>query len=127
MSKRNLNVSLTKESIALRKLRTKSNLSLGQLSELLKLSKTRVAQMENGRANISSLYIENFLAVTGFNNADWNNEINCNEIISISKNLPIEQEGNSHAIKWECLRIIEKLSDHKVTLLKMYLDVLQDS
>lgn len=75
MSKRNQIIKETAESLALKELRNHSGLSARKLAEQMKVSHTRVYQMESGREDITEEYIEKFLEAVQVSRVDWNKEI----------------------------------------------------
>jgi len=75
MSKRNQQIKMSDESIALKNMRIKAGLGIRKLAERMNYSHTRVHQMESGRDEITDSYIEMFLKATGFSKEDWLIEI----------------------------------------------------
>ncbi len=71
MGRRTKIISVTKESKALKKLRTMKGLSVRKVADLLGVSHTLVSHLELGRANISKEYIGKFLKALHFSPEDW--------------------------------------------------------
>lgn len=69
--KRNRKIELSKEAIALKRMREFRNLSVRKLGDLLSVSFTTVSHMENGRAEIHSEYLNSFLRTLEFGIEDW--------------------------------------------------------
>ncbi len=71
MSKRTKQIIETPQSIALKQLRIKREVSLQKLADLMDLSKALVHQMETGRANITQEYIQKILVALEYSMADF--------------------------------------------------------
>lgn len=74
--KRNRKIELSKEAIALKKMREFRSLSLRNVGDRLNVSFTTVSHMENGRAEIHGEYLNSFLRALEFNTEDWNCFVN---------------------------------------------------
>lgn len=69
--KRNRKIELSKEAIALKKMREFRNLSVRSVGDLLSVSFTTVSHMENGRAEIHGEYLNAFLVALEFTTEEW--------------------------------------------------------
>ena len=74
MSRRNKTISVSVESIALKEMRIKANLSVRKLADEMNISFARVHQMESGRDDVHESYVKEFLNATGFSWSDWQSE-----------------------------------------------------
>jgi transcriptional regulator with XRE-family HTH domain len=101
MSKRNKEIILTSESKALKKLRTDHDYSLAEVSRLMNISRTRVHQMESGKENIGSSYIDNFLTALNIERVTW-------EIVAL---------GSYDQARNECILLIKGLDNSKLEAL----------
>lgn len=71
MSKRNQIIKETAESLALKELRNHSGLSVRKLAEQMKISHTRVYQMESGREDIPETHVKTFIKALDISEKDW--------------------------------------------------------
>jgi len=104
MSKRNQKVIETELSITLRELRTENSLSVRKLAELMNISKSRVHQMESGRENISSEYIQKFLSAIDYSYEEWQIKLGTNK-------------NNRNELREKCHNIIDKIDSEKLNWL----------
>jgi len=118
MSKRIKYIINSPESLALKKLREKSGLSLRKLADLMDVSFTRVHQLESGRDEVTNGYIEKFLSVTGLNQDDWVFAVSGSPKRKVTfRDVP--KNVNHHEIediRIQCLKIISKLHPNKLKL-----------
>ena len=102
MSKRNKEIIETKESLALKSIRTKGKKSLSYVANSLNLSRARVHQFEQGRETITSEYIDSFLKVMEVETEHWNSLIG--------------NKSHYYDLRRECIEKINKLDNSKLEL-----------
>jgi transcriptional regulator with XRE-family HTH domain len=103
MSKRNEIKKVSAESIALKKLRIKSELSIRKLSDLMNLSRTRISQMESGRDEVSEQYVLKFLTALKLTLADFENQIGTKKSSSKLREICIELVSNLEPSRLEAV------------------------
>ena len=103
MSRRNKMIKVSSESVALKEIREKANLSLRKLADLMDLSFARVHQMESGKENVNEEYVRKFLKATGHNWEDW--------LTRISKTRP------SDALRNKCHEALDAIEPSKLQLI----------
>lgn len=102
MSKRNKIIIETTESEALKALRLESGLSLRKLAEVMNYSFARVHQMETGREDISSEYIQKFLEGIDISWSDWKNYLG--------------ERDEYYEIRLSCHELLDKVNGEKLDL-----------
>lgn len=108
--KRNRKIELSKEAIALKRMREFRNLSVRKLGDLLGVSFTTVSHMENGRAEIHPAYLVSFLEVLEFSDEDFK---------SFMKGR-LKDEN----LRLKCFKLIENLEPSKLEKVYAVLSVL---
>ncbi|MFP5384682.1 MAG: helix-turn-helix domain-containing protein [Bacteriovoracia bacterium] len=113
MSRRTKIITITRESKALKELRSMKGHSVRKVADLLGVSHTLVSHLEVGRANISEAYVKKFLKALEFSHEDW--EVVLHEGKK-SKSL------TKRKIADDCFDLIQGLSAEKLKLLKSVLN-----
>lgn len=108
--KRNRKIELSKEAIALKRMREFRNLSVRKLGDLLGVSFTTVSHMENGRAEIHPTYLVSFLEVLKFSDEDFK---------SFTKEKRIDEN-----LRLKCFKTIENVEHSKLEKIYAVLSVL---
>ncbi len=111
MKKRSRITQITPEAKVIRLMRESRGLSMRALARLLGISQTSVNHIENGRANISGEFIQNFLSGLHYKQADWD--------------LFYKIESMGSDLKARCIKRIEKLDSKKLKLLDELLSCLK--
>lgn len=112
MGRRTKIIKVTKESNALKQLRTMKGLSVRKVADLLDVSHTLVSHLELGRANISEAYLEKFLKELDLNWEDWK--------IALGGGKKAQTQVKSK-IAEDCFKKIKGLSEDKLMLLNSIL------
>ena len=82
MSRRNKIIKVSSESVALKEMREKANLSLRKLADLMNLSFARVHQMESGKENVNEEYVRKFfMSIPSLNRIFCLSEQSVNQIL----------------------------------------------
>lgn len=108
--KRNRKIELSKEAIALKRMREFRNLSVRKLGERLGVSFTTVSHMENGRAEIHSAYLNSFLKELNFTDQDFKSFLK----------VKLKDEN----IRLKCFKLIENIEPSKLEKIYSLLSVL---
>ncbi|MEA9358495.1 helix-turn-helix transcriptional regulator [Bacteriovorax sp. PP10] len=108
--KRNRKIELSKEAIALKKMREFRSKSVRDVGDLLKISFTTVSHMENGRAVIHEGYLEKFLAVLEFSLEDFN--------------CFVQGKFKDEGLRLKCLRLVEEIEPSKLEKLYAIINVI---
>ena len=98
--KRNRRIELSREAIAVKKMREYRSLSLRDVGELLGVSFTTVSHMENGRARVHDEYLKKFLPALNFTSKDFKKFLETNEEFD--------------SLKTKCFILIEKMEPEKL-------------
>lgn len=107
--KRNRKIELSKEAIALKRMREFRNLSVRKLGEKLGVSFTTVSHMENGRAEIHSAYLSSFLEELNFSEDDLKNFM--------------KGKLKDENIRLKCFKLLENLESSKLEKIYAILSV----
>jgi transcriptional regulator with XRE-family HTH domain len=113
MGRRTKIITITRESKALKELRSMKGYSVRKVADLMGISHTLVSHLELGRANISEAYVKKFLKTLEFSLEDW-------EVVL--------QEGkkskalSKNKIENDCFELMQGLSTEKLKLLKSVLN-----
>ena len=108
--KRNRKIELSKEAVALKKMREFKSKSVRDVGDLLKISFTTVSHMENGRAVIHDGYLDNFLTALEFTREDFNCFVRGKFVDS--------------SLRLKCLRLVEEIEPSKLEKLYTILSVI---
>ena len=98
--KRNRKIELSREAIALKKMREFKSLSVREVGDLLNISFTTVSHMENGRAVIHAGYLDNFLSVLEFSKEDFN--------------CFVKGKFKDEGLRLKCFKLIENIEPSKL-------------
>lgn len=113
MGRRTKIIKVTKESEALKKLRTMTGLSVRKVADRLGVSHTLVSHLELGRANIQEVYIEKFLVALDLSWEDWT--------IAVGGGRKAKKQARAK-ITEDCLSKLQGLSEDKLILLNSILN-----
>lgn len=103
MSRRNKIIKVSPESVALKEIREKSNLSLRKLADLMDLSFARVHQMESGKENVSEEYVRKFLKATNHTWEEWSKKVG--------------KDRSSDALRKKCHEALDAIEPSKLQLI----------
>lgn len=96
MNNRSNNILLSKESLALKDLRIKSGFSLLKTSNLMNLSFVLIHNMESGRDDVTSSYVDIFLDSLDLSREDWQHQLKIND--------------EAYSLRKGCLEILNELN-----------------
>ncbi len=106
MPKRSRVKQMSKEAIALKRMRVARDLSLRKASKVLGVSATSINHCENGRAVINDSHIENFLKRLNYSREDWN--------------LYLKGDSKSEDLRGKCILLLKGASPSNLEfILKM--------